>query len=234
MKSYDVAVVGAGPAGITAADSASKSGRKVILFDRKKDIGYPVRCGEGVGFKGMNASIGIREEWVLSKIKRVRMISPSGHKVDLEKIGKSCIIDRVKMERDLAQEAVSKGVELNKSTSIERVVYKNGKYILSTSDKTFSSDYVVLSDGVESRIARQLGWDTALKKEDLETCAVCRVESETIDPEMIEFHIGHAKAPGGYAWVMPRGDGSANVGLGILGSYSKIKVLLSSAFKTIS
>ncbi len=51
---FDIAVIGAGPAGAMAALNASSStGLKVCLFERKPEAGIPVRCGEGIGQKGL-------------------------------------------------------------------------------------------------------------------------------------------------------------------------------------
>jgi digeranylgeranylglycerophospholipid reductase len=44
----DVLVVGGGPAGSSAARSSALSGAKTIFIDKKKEIGYPVKCAEGI------------------------------------------------------------------------------------------------------------------------------------------------------------------------------------------
>ena len=50
---YDVIVVGAGPAGSTAARFATEAGASVLLLEKDREIGLPVRCAEGVGEKGI-------------------------------------------------------------------------------------------------------------------------------------------------------------------------------------
>ena len=96
-KKFDVVVIGAGPAGAMAAQYAAKGGCRVALIERKKKAGVPVRCGEAVGLKGFSASIDIEDKWILASVKRIRMISPCGIKVDLinpAKIGNNYIINR--------------------------------------------------------------------------------------------------------------------------------------------
>ena len=48
--SYDVIVVGGGPAGSMAAIQISKSGYSVCILEKDRDIGMPVRCGEAIGY----------------------------------------------------------------------------------------------------------------------------------------------------------------------------------------
>ena len=80
---------------------------------------------------------------------------------------------------------------------------------------------MILADGVESRLARDLCWQTALDPVDLETCAFCKVTHESIDAESCIFYIGNNITPAGYAWVFPQGNNQANIGLGVLGSNSR-------------
>ena len=47
--SYDVVVVGAGPAGSVAARLAAASGMSVLLVEKRQEIGVPVRCAEAIG-----------------------------------------------------------------------------------------------------------------------------------------------------------------------------------------
>src|SRR5574341_1794094 len=81
------------------------------------------------------------------------------------------------------------------------------------------ADIVIGADGVESKVGRWGGIDTALKPVDIETCAQFLVSN--IDPgEYSRFYLGSNYAPGGYVWVFPKGERTANVGIGVLGSKS--------------
>lgn len=227
MKSenrYDVVVVGAGPAGAMTALYASQGGCRVALLERKEKVGIPVRCGEAVGFKGFTVSCEIEDRWVLSKVSKIRMISPSGYTVDLanrSKIGKNYVLDRTVMDDELVQRAVAAGAVYFPSTAVISVAF-NGKdqYTCTTPEQIFYSSSVVCADGVESKVARDLGWNTSLSLNDIESCAFCHVEHDLIEQDTIEFHVGSKKAPGGFVWIFPRGGHCANVGLGVLGSKS--------------
>ncbi len=223
-KKYDCIVVGAGPAGAMAAYHAAKGGCSVALVEKKERAGTPVRCGEAVGFKGFSASLEIEDRWILSHIKKIRMVAPGGTTVDLinpSKIGNNYVIDREIMDDELVRRAVTAGVSYFPSTPVLSVRSGPQRYTCTTPANSLSASCVVLADGVESKLARDLGWDTVLPMEDIETCAFCHVTHDAINDEAIEFHVGSNNAPGGFVWIFPRGGKKANVGLGILGTKHK-------------
>ncbi len=218
---FDVIVVGAGPAGAMAARYAAEGGCRVALLERKKQAGIPVRCGEGVGLKGLSFSIEIDRSWIQTTIKKVHMFSPGGYKVDLLKIGESYVLNREIMDNDLVQRAVKSGASYFPNTPVLSVKYIDpSQYECVCPQNKYYSSCIILADGVESRCARDLGWDTSLSLEDIQTCAFCRIKHDSINEDTMEFHIGNRTAPGGYAWVIPRCKGMANVGLGVLGTKS--------------
>ncbi|MFP4679673.1 MAG: NAD(P)/FAD-dependent oxidoreductase [Chitinispirillaceae bacterium] len=219
---YDIIVVGAGPAGSMAAFSAAKEGKKVCLLERKPEAGVPVRCGEGIGFKGLTLSVDPRPEWLKCCIKRSVMVSPSGVKVEVGNVGQSWILDREKMDGDLVKDAQKAGAEYISSCPVISAEKRpDGQYVCRSLEKEFVAPCLIVADGVESRLARFFGWNTALKPLDLETCAFARVISPFIENDCCTFHVGSTAAPGGYVWVFPRAKGEANVGLGVIGSKSK-------------
>ncbi len=226
MKSrFDVIVVGAGPGGSQAAEAIAKGGLSVAIIERKEWPSIPVRCGEGVGFKGMNASIGIKKEWILAEVKKVTFISPNNTRVDVHKIGESFCVDRTKMDRDLVEQAITAGATYINNTYIEGIetYHEDGvkMYRCVAEGKTFEAPLLVAADGVESRIKQFVGWEGRFAPEDMESCAFAKIKHPSILGDTIEFYVGEDIAPGGYLWVFPRGDGFANIGLGVLGTSSK-------------
>ena len=224
IKRYDVIVIGAGPAGSMAAKKAAEGDLSVALIERKESPSTPVRCGEGVGFKGMNVTIGIKKEWILTKINQVTFISPQGKRVDVHNIGESFCVDRAKMDKDIMLDAVSVGVTLHNNIYIERVETVREPSLLYrcyAQATIFEAPLLIAADGVESRIRRQTGWPEPFGLDDMESCAICKVRHTDISGDTIEFYTGEDIAPGGYLWVFPRGDGFANVGVGVLASRSK-------------
>jgi digeranylgeranylglycerophospholipid reductase len=74
---------------------------------------------------------------------------------------------------------------------------------------------VIAADGIESRVGTWAGIDTQLPVADTMTCAQYLLAGVDWDPNCLGYWIDPQIAPGGYAWVFPKGDGRANVGLGV-------------------
>ena len=76
-RDYDVVIVGAGPAGSMTAKWAAKNGAKVLMIEKRQEIGSPVRCGEGIS-KSWHKSVGLRldKKSVAWEVKGAKIVSP--------------------------------------------------------------------------------------------------------------------------------------------------------------
>lgn len=220
MEEFDIIVIGAGPAGSSAAISASEAGRKVCLLERKEEAGIPVRCGEGIGRRGLLTHTDPKPEWILNSNEKSVMISPTGIRIELQGVGEDFILNREAMDTDLVKQAISSGTTYFSKSPVISIKKDNGKYECACPQRKFYAKCLIIADGVESRVARFLGWNTTLQLSDVETCAFAKVVSPLIEKKACIFYTGSRVAPGGYAWVFPRGVGEANVGLGISGNRS--------------
>ncbi|VVB87002.1 Digeranylgeranylglycerophospholipid reductase [uncultured archaeon] len=229
MKSrYDVIVVGAGPAGSITAKTCAEAGLEVLLIEKRQEIGDPVRCAEGVGKDALIKHIKPDEKWIAAEVKGSKILAPDGTEIKMsgdassKKVG--YVLERKVFDRALAQKAALAGAEVMVKTRATGLLRNNGKvtgikamYMGETCD--INSDIVIGADGVESKVGRWGGINTALKPGDIDTCAQFLVSN--IEPgEYSKFFLGEKYTPGGYVWIFPKGEHTANVGLGILGSRS--------------
>jgi digeranylgeranylglycerophospholipid reductase len=219
----DVLVVGGGPAGLVAAREACAAdpGLDVIVVERDRAIGAPVRCGEGVGSKGLGEFLDpTNASWVSRKITRVIFWAPDGTEVRVAEGDVGFILDRTRFEPALATEAGRVGAEIRTGTEVTRIT-RDGDGWRATirgprGDGVIVARMVIGADGVESMVGRWAGLDTRVPSRDMESCAQYVVSGIDFDPDAIYLHFGDRIAPGGYAWVFPKGVGVANVGLGLV------------------
>ena len=81
--------------------------------------------------------------------------------------------------------------------------------------KVIKTKIIIGADGIESRVGRWAGIKTQVNMRDMESCIQYSVGNIEVDTNRIDMYVGDNWAPGGYLWVFPKGDGTANIGLGI-------------------
>src|SRR5512137_2439211 len=134
MPEYDVVVVGAGPAGSMTAKWAAKSGARVLMIEKRQEIGSPVRCGEGISRSWLD-SVGIRldAKSVAWQVKGAKIVAPNGKSFYLsEKMAGNevgIVLDRVFFDKLLAKDAVKAGSDLMLKTSAVGLVKKDNKVV---------------------------------------------------------------------------------------------------------
>jgi digeranylgeranylglycerophospholipid reductase len=223
---YDVIVVGAGPGGSITAKTCAEAGLNVLLIEKRQEIGDPVRCAEGLGKEGLMRHIKPDSRWIAAEVKGSIIFSPDGTEIKMSEEASSAKagynLERKVFDRVLAQEAAMAGADVMVKTRATGLIKNNGSisginamYMGET--HPIKADVVIGADGVESKIGRWGGIDTSLKPADINTCTQFLVSN--IDAgEYNKFFMGEKYAPGGYLWFFPKGEHTANVGLGILGS----------------
>lgn len=205
---FDAVVVGAGPAGSTAARNLALDGASVLLVDRRR-FPRPKPCGGGLTPKAYR-----QLDFDISDIVRARHAGTilRGAGVPPFTIGdpraEVWMVDRVAFDLRLVDQAVAAGVTFHDGESVVSVT-DGGHSRVTTSSGVYSARLVVAADGSESPIARARG----LRK-DRDRRVVVALEAEapgrsmTSNGPVIDFDI-----PGGYAWIFPKND-LLNVGLG--------------------
>jgi len=224
MTCFDVIVAGAGPAGSLAARHIAESGFSVALLEKRQEVGTPVRCAEGVSEKWLLKHTGVEESWVEAEVKGAILRAPDGSKAVMHYAEKGFILDRARFDRDLAWKAAQSGAFLLTRAAVTKIDPYEEFFIIRTDHpvhREFKTSLLILADGIESRLAPQLGIRTSLAPSDIEMCLQYTLEGAPHEEGFIEMAGGNEVAPGGYAWIFPKGGNRANVGLGLLGSRSR-------------
>lgn len=222
---YDVIVVGGGPAGSITARTAAEKGCDVLLIEKRQEIGDPVRCGEGCSKDTITPFIDLDPRWVSAEVEGARVFAPDGTLIPMgqDSSRPGIVLERKIFDRVLAQSASKAGAEVVVKTSATALL-KNDGFISGIKARSFGEEFeikskiVVGADGIESKVGRWAGIDTSLRLKDVETCAQFLMTDIDINPDFCDFFVGNTIAPGGYAWVFPKGKNMANVGVGVVGS----------------
>ncbi len=227
-NSYDVIVVGVGPAGSTAARFAAEGGASVLMLEKDRDVGYPVRCGEAVSHEGVVQFIEPDPRWIASTVTKFRIVSPDGSSVvpTLEGIG--YVLERRLFDYELARLAVRAGAEVVTKAYVYDLLREGGNVVgvralIKDRKVDIRGKIVIGADGVESRVGRWAGIDTTCHIRDMESCAQLTLSGIKVEPDVLDFYFGNLVAPGGYLWVFPKGSNTANVGIGISAERAKEK-----------
>lgn len=232
---YDVIVVGGGPAGSVTARYAAEHGAKVLIIERRPEIGVPVLCAEGISKNVDKYGLVTGTHWKAATMDGARIFSPNGTIVklaaDLAGAETGYVLNREFFDKELAKGAIQKGATIMMNTRVVDILKKDKKIVgvkAQKQDEEFDihADIIVAADGVESQVGRMAGINTTLKPIDLETCAQYTLTNITVEEGYCDFYLGKKIAPGGYVWVFPKGKDIANVGIGILANLSKPKLAL--------
>ncbi len=231
-KEVDLVVAGAGPGGLYAALEALKRGLTVHVFDKKTVIGVPVKCGEYFPVRKemeyLLPSAGeymhvfdVPQESVDNTCKTIRVISPKGSEYEFD-FG-AYILDRTVLEQHVAKEVEKLGGTIQLQTPVD-LFMENGDILVGRSPaEGVKAKVVIAADGFPSKVAKSAG----ILTEDYMTPNNIAINYEylmtnlSVDQSVTEMYMGTDFAPGGYGWIIPKGNRSANVGIGIRTSYSK-------------
>ncbi len=220
-QKFDCIVVGAGPAGSTAARILAESGMSVLLLEKHPQIGLPVACAEAISVSGLDRFVEPDPEWISARIHRVLLVSPSNKKVIIRHPRAGFVLDRKIFDRRLAEEASSSGAEVKVNCpavgllSHQRNGFCGVRALENGQEKEYGARVIIGADGVESWVARWAGVDSSVKLGQIESCAQSLLGDVDVEEDRMEFYLGESVAPGGYAWVFPKGERTANVGLAV-------------------
>ncbi len=215
MKKYDLVIIGGGPAGSSAALYASLHGIKALVVERKKIPGTPVLCAEGASVKGIELVIKkIKNCWIANKTNKVFFKGPNHKSFTVRFSSPGYILERRVFDRDLLAIASDKTdvmIETEATQVLENTVYVEHR----KKREKIHFDFLIIAEGIESKIARSLNLTTPLKLSQIHSCAQYLIAGINIDASGITLILDREKCPGGYIWIFPKDENLANIGLGI-------------------
>ncbi len=215
----DIVVVGGGLAGMMAGITAAKLGANVKILEQHPVIGAPVKCAEGVTKIGMEEFFLLEfdcPECIAKKIKGFHFVAPNRKRISIS--GDGYVLNKDIFNQFLAREAEDAGVQVLVGTKAKDFQRKKGgieiKAVSAAGKLVLAADVVIAADGPVSLTARWAGISKRL--EPANTIIGAQVLMEIGESkDFAEFYFGDNIAPKGYAWVFPKEDGMANIGLGI-------------------
>lgn len=209
MASFDLIVIGSGPAGGSTALHAAKSGLSVLILEEHPTAGEPVHCGEclsQVACDRMGWSL--PDEAVSLPVKGVRVIFPGNVFTKLTERG--YVLEKHNFERWIISQAQSFGAIIQYGKKVTNVVRENGTWSVKCADGTsFQSKLLADATGVTALLSRLLELNSRFK-------TVIGIQYEMADipnDGYMDFFIWPDLAPAGYLWMIPKSGGRANVGL---------------------
>ncbi|MEW6139098.1 MAG: NAD(P)/FAD-dependent oxidoreductase [Thermodesulfobacteriota bacterium] len=224
VETWDVLVVGAGPAGSCAAAESARLGAKTLLIDAKPRIGEQPHCGEFVpsrlfGEIEMDRAAIVQPVHVMETIivdswdeaRRefhgpARFTDAEGRRAETHSPG--FIIDRVRFDRHLARRAASHGAMVMSGTRLVRKEESGWLAQCGGREVVLRAKYVIAADGALSCIARTAG----MKRP--EVLIGTQVEAPLVRSDTRTYVFLHRDLTDGYGWVFPKGP-VANVGIGV-------------------
>ncbi len=228
-RKYDVIVVGGGPGGLSAAVHMAEKGLKVKVFEKKKLLGKPVRCGEYFPVKEEMARLLPRvkcidiidspEDAIDSKCKSIRLVSPRGHEFEFP--FEAYILDRHVFETHLGDVARSNGADIDVGVQAHYYPEDDGGRVGPTRETADHGEIIVAADGYPSETAERAGLP---EREYAGPYAVATnieylMTDLGVEQDVAELYMDPRYSPGGYGWIIPKGHGRANVGVGIREPY---------------
>jgi geranylgeranyl reductase family protein len=218
-RSVDVAVVGCGVSGSTAALAAVRNDASVTIFEEHPEVGLPSHCSGHVGILGFNQfSPSIPTSIIENKIKGAILYPPTSKPLRLYRSNPvTWVLNRRKLDEHLARVAVKNGADLKLNSRIEGYCRTENKRIQFKVKGKRSEDVTcrVLIDasGCAASVSNYAGL-TRRGRGLLVNSAQANFENlEDVDEDFVEVYYGQGFAPGFFGWIIPRRDGTAKVGI---------------------
>ncbi len=226
QRIFDAAVVGAGPAGCSAAGLIAKAGFSVAVMEEHSNPGEPVQCAGLISPRCLSIASEAGHT-VINRLRGARIYSPAGNPLDIMgKEAQAVVIDRAAFDRSMLNRASDSGAEIFAGTRVKGIQPGPGfSTVLGSAD--VKARLVIGADGPKSCIRRALGLDEP-------TFMMHGIGAELrgldIEQDRAMVFFGRELAPNFFAWIIPAGE-TTRVGLCVRGSGRTPSEHLAALFK---
>ncbi|MEM3638199.1 MAG: NAD(P)/FAD-dependent oxidoreductase [Conexivisphaerales archaeon] len=220
-RKFDVVVIGAGPAGCSAAESAASKGMKVALLEQEDAVAMRVRTS-GVTWQSDAEALGIPSE-LYHPIHSFRFFSPKGSSEISCSRDAACVLNVRALYQRLAENAADKGAEIFLGCRASKVVTNSepeqteitGVVSSERGGKSveFGQDVLIDASGFHSFLTKQVEGVNAWSR--FGVGAEYEAYVDNLDEDSWMLMVGKQYSPAGYAWVFPLGKKRARIGVGI-------------------
>jgi digeranylgeranylglycerophospholipid reductase len=213
---YDIVVVGGGPAGLSAAYSASKLQARTILLEKDDAVGQFVRTS-GVSWIDSMKTLGIPEKYY-NPIKNYRIISPTNEVTFNGEVARSCVLDVRATYQYLASLAVRSGSDIMVRSRVNDVI-ANSSRISGVKARTpkgeleIRSKLVIDASGFSSTVARRAELVPEWRRYGIGAEYECFCSE--VDPQTWTLMVGSIYSEAGYAWLFPISKDRVRIGVGV-------------------
>ena len=218
----DAVVVGGGPAGCFAAWNLARKGLEATVFEEHAEVGVPSHCAGHLSIRSLK-NLGLYplpDGIVENTFSGANFYSATGTKFSVRlKKPVTCGVNRALFDKFLAEKAEKAGAHFNLGSRVQSLMVENGIIVgVKVAKEDFvetqaPAKIVIDAEGISSKLLRQTGLQ-ALNRRELVYAAEAEVEKvKNVETDEVEVYLGNEYAPGFYAWLIPRRDGTAKVGL---------------------
>ncbi len=201
-----VCVVGMGPAGSMVAGMLAERGIDVCAVEKRKEIGIPVQCGEGVSEDLIKMSGIVRKgDFIVRQVKGSKILTPSRFEIVFNR--KGYLIRRDVFDRLLFEKAIKNGARAYINERVTDVHVRKDNIRVFTNKRVIDTEYLIAADGPHSKVRQVLGIDIP---------AIFALEYKLYNKKFKEDYLlfyNKKEFYPGYAWVFDRGEELA-VGIG--------------------
>ena len=214
---FDLVIVGAGPAGSSAAFEAAKNGISVALLEKEESIAQTVRTS-GVTWIQNIKEFGIPDD-CFNPIKNYSFCSPNNEVTISDAVSRAAVLDVRKTYRWLAEQAKKEGTEIFLKTNVNDVIKNDRGDIIgvkgtnSQGQVEFHAKVVIDASGFPSTVCKAMNLAEQWKR--FGAGAEYEVKAETVDRDTWWLMVGQKYSPAGYAWIFPVSKDTVRIGVGI-------------------